>query len=513
MSESQARVRTDLGSGAGAMARGAGVNLLGLAIGTVLALAFALIITHVLSAEDIGLFSLATTVVALAAVPAILGLDTGVIRFVALGVGADDERRARGALQMAVGFTALSSTIVAVLIWWYAPWIAGTLFDQPEATDLLRIVSASLPAIATGKVLIATIRGFGVMAYAAWLNILSRVLDFATALPLLALGFGVRGLAWASVIAAFAALPVAVALLVRVDSHALVPAPDAWPLGRLLRFSLPQTLTIVFFIGAARIDVLLLARFSSAAEVGIYSIALRVLLPATLVSTSIGQMFAPRVAAEDAHGDPRTLATMLRRVTYWNTATSLPFFAALIVLAVPILELFGPVYAAGATALVILAAGRLFHTSAGPLGPLLNMSGRPYITMLNNFVVTLLNIGLGVALIPRYGMTGAAISTAVSLAVLNVVCLVEVRAIFGLYPFRRDTVAMFGSAVFAVVATLPVAFFPSWPTPLAQVAVAGSILFLAYGLAMRAVGLSHEDRELFAVGRARLARRMHLRRS
>jgi O-antigen/teichoic acid export membrane protein len=141
------------------------------------------------------------------------------------------------------------------------------------------------------------------------------------------------------------------------------------------------------------------------------------------------------------------------------------------------------------------------------------MSGRPYITMLNNLAVTFLNIGLGVALIPRYGMTGAAISTAVSLAVLNLVCLVEVRAIFGLFPFRRDTVAMFGSAVFAVVATLPVAFFPSWPTPLAQVAVAGSILFLAYGLAMRAVGLSHEDRELFAVGRARLARRMHLRRS
>jgi O-antigen/teichoic acid export membrane protein len=495
------------------MARGASVNLLGLAVATVLGFGFALLITHVLSASDVGIFSLATTVVALAFVPALLGLDTGVIRFVALGIGANDERRARGALQLAIGLSAVTSTVVAAVIWWHAPWIAGTFFEKPEATDVLRIVSVSLPALATGRVLVSAIRGFGVMTYAAWLGILSRVLDIATALPLLALGFGLVGLAWSSVIAAYAALPVAIALLLRVDSHALRPALDAWPLGRLLRFSLPQTLTIVFFLGAARLDVLFLGRFATAAEVGVYAIAVRVLLPATLVSTSIGQMFAPRIAREDAHGDRRTLATMLERVTYWNTAASLPFFAALLILPVPILELFGPVYGTGATALAILAAGRLLHTAAGPLGPLLNMSGRPYITLLNNVFVTVLNVCLCLVLIPRYGMTGAAISTAVALVVLNLASLVEVRLIFGLYPFRGDSPGMFGSAAVAVAAAAPVAYLLSWPTPVAQVAVAGTVLFVTYALAMKAMGLSTEDRALLSAGQARVMRRAHLRRS
>ena len=510
MNEERARVRTDLGSGAGAMARGAGANLLGLAVTTVLAFGFALVVTHVISASDFGLFSLATSVVALAFLPGVLGLDTGVIRFVALGVAAGDERRARAALQLAVALVVVTSTAVAAVIWWYAPWIAGTVFGKPEATELLRIVSVSLPGLATGRVLVSAIRGFGVMTYAAWLGILNRALDFVTALPILALGFGVVGLAWASVIAAYAILPVVVAVLLRVDSHALSPAVDAWPLRRLLAFSLPQTFTVIFFLGAARLDVLLLARFGSAVEVGIYAIALRVLLPATLVSTSIGQMFSPRVAAEDAKGDVRALGTMLKRVTYWNTAASLPFFAALAILAEPVLELFGSVYTEGATALAILAAGRLIHTAAGPLGVVINMSGRPYITLVNNICITALNIGLGFLLIPTYGMAGAALSTTIALAVLNLVNIIEVRVIFGLYPFRRDALGMFGSAALAVIATAPIAFLPTWPSPVAQIAVCGVVLFAVYALAMKAMGLTLEERELLSVGRARIMRRLHL---
>ena len=81
-------MRSDLGSGAGAMARGAGVNLLGMGATTVVGFVFAFAVTHVISAHDFGLYSLATSVLALAFLPGLLGLDTGVIRFVALGAGA-----------------------------------------------------------------------------------------------------------------------------------------------------------------------------------------------------------------------------------------------------------------------------------------------------------------------------------------------------------------------------------------------------------------------------------------
>ena len=61
-----------------------------------------------------------------------------------------------------------------------------------------------------------------------------------------------------------------------------------------------------------------------------------------------------------------------------------PGLRALLLLPGPLLRLFGPGYATGATALAILAAGQLFNAATGPLGQLINMSGRPYLTLVNN---------------------------------------------------------------------------------------------------------------------------------
>ncbi len=208
---------------------------------------------------------------------------------------------------------------------------------------------------------------------------------------------------------------------------ALRPAPSHWAFRRVLRFSLPQTLTTMLLYIMLWTDILLLGRLGAAGEVAVYRVAQNLLSPAQTISTSTGQMFAPRIAAEDARGDHATLGLMLKRVTYWNIALSLPVFLVLLLLPRPLLGLFGPRYEAGATALVILAAGQLFNAATGPLGQVINMSGRPYVTMANNAAVAALNIVGCVILIPRYGITGAACSTTASITLVNLIKLVQVR--------------------------------------------------------------------------------------
>ena len=505
-------MRIELDSSAPAMARGAAANLAGSLVVNVLAFAFTYALTRILPADEIGLFAIATAVVALVSVPTVLGLDTAVIRFVALGAAVDDERAARGSLQLAVVIASATSVVATGLVWSNAAWLAEQLFHKPETAELLRITVLSLPAIAIARVVTAAIRGYGVMSVAAQLGVISRILDVLTALPLLALGFGVEGLAVASALAAYVTVGVAVRLLLRVHPRALTPAAGAWPLRRLLAFSAPQTMTALFFFGVARLDTLLLARFASASEVGIYSIATRLLAPASLLSTSIGQMFAPRIAAEDARRDRAALGMMLKRVTYWNTTVSLPFFAALAVIPAPLLSLFGEQYADGATALAVLAVGQLVNTAAGPLGQVINMSGRPYITMPNNAFVTLLNVGVGLVLIPRYGLVGAAVSTAGALTVGNAVKLVLIRTIFGLTPFRADTAKTLLAGAAATVAAATVAFVPAWPNALLASMVGLLALFAVYVFALRVAGLHDDEREVVAATKAVVRGRVRARR-
>ena len=84
------------------MARGAARGALGALVASVLALAFQAIVRHIVDIETMGLFTVATTVVVLAQLPALFGLEAGAVRYVSLGASAGDERAARGSAQAAL---------------------------------------------------------------------------------------------------------------------------------------------------------------------------------------------------------------------------------------------------------------------------------------------------------------------------------------------------------------------------------------------------------------------------
>ena len=504
-------MRTELGGDARSMARGAGINLIGSIAATALGFLVTVVITYLVSARAIGLVALGTAVVGSAVIPAILGLDTGIIRFVARKASVGDEYGTRASVQAALAVSSAVSVALTVLLWWLAPTISIRFFGKPEATEILRIVSVSLPALAVGRVVMAAIQGYGVMKYPAWLGILRRVLRFAALLPLVAIGLEARGLAWAGVISAWASFALAVHFLLRVHPRVLTPV-GGWPLGSLLNFSLPQVMTGLLLYAMLSTDIVLLGRFRPAAEVGVYSILATLLTPATLVSTAVGEMFGPRIAAEDGRGDRRALATMLKRVTHWNTTISIPFFAILALVPAGLLSIFGGHYETGATALAVLATGQLINTAAGPLGQVINMSGRQYLTMTNNALVAALNAGACILLIPRYGMTGAACSTAGALTLVNLIKLVEVRILFSMHPFGPQTLRVILAGAAALAVAVPVTLLPPWPAAGVEAYAGGLVLFGAFGISAWVLALSPEDRELVALGRDRLRRGLRSRR-
>jgi O-antigen/teichoic acid export membrane protein len=488
------------------MARGAGINLFGAFAASLVGFFVTYAITHLVSARAIGLVAIATTLASFALIPALLGLDTGIIRFVARGISRNDEQQARASYQVGIAIVAALSTGLTALIWWKAPLMAERFFRKPSATETIRLVSLSLPALALSRATMSAVQGLGVMIYSAWLGIWRRLFRFAAVIPLLAVGLGIRGLAIGTVVSGWLTCIVSFWFLLRVDPKGARLAPRPRPFLSLLNFSIPQVFTGLLFFAILWTDTLLLGRLATAREVGVYSVLATLLGPATIISTSVGQMFAPRIAAEDGRGDRVALAEMLKRVTHWNTAISIPFFAILAIVPTGLLGLFGPAYRSGAHALAILAAGQLVNTAAGPVGQMINMSGRQYLTMTNNLVVAALNVVGCLLLIPRYGMTGAACSTAISLTLVNVAKLVQVKVIFGIYPFQRQTWRLFLVSGVAAALAAAVALLPHWPNDLIQAFVGATAMLIAYAGLVWALALTEEDRELFALSRARIRR-------
>jgi O-antigen/teichoic acid export membrane protein len=111
------------------------------------------------------------------------------------------------------------------------------------------------------------------------------------------------------------------------------------------------------------------------------------------------------------------------------------------------LMLFGPDFDAGYPLLFVLVLGVVARASVGPAEALLTMSGNQNICAALYGVTLAINVGLNVALIPSYGLWGAAIATAFALACEAALLAIVVWRRLGIimvvaWPMARDKGAL-----------------------------------------------------------------------
>jgi O-antigen/teichoic acid export membrane protein len=89
--------------------------------------------------------------------------------------------------------------------------------------------------------------------------------------------------------------------------------------------------------------------------------------------------------------------------------------------------------------MVILGLTMLLQTACGQVDMVLVTAGRSSWSLMNGLLAVVVNVGLDVALIPRYGITGAAIGWSAAIIVTNLMPLAQVAAVMRLHPFGRGT--------------------------------------------------------------------------
>jgi len=163
-------------------------------------------------------------------------------------------------------------------------------------------------------------------------------------------------------------------------------------------------------------DVLVVSAYLPPDQVGIYFASAKTMALILFVQYAVGSASANRFAAHHARGDTEALARSVRHAVRWTFWPSL--ICALIILALgkPILSLFGTEFVEGYTVMFILVLGYLTKAAMGPSEFLLNMAGQQVAGASIYVVCALANVGLNLVLVPYYGLTGAAASTAIAVS-------------------------------------------------------------------------------------------------
>ncbi len=208
--------------------------------------------------------------------------------------------------------------------------------------------------------------------------------------------------------------------LVRRRGIGIKPVMRYSALVRLVRRTLPLTLTLILNVVAFKIDVFLLAYFAPISEVGIYNLAYRVFENVITIPTFVVNAIYPYLIV-DKNSGREVLRSITRRSLTFFAAGGIGLMSILVLVAPWVIKLLGGASFSGSvTILRLLSMGLpLFFVSALLMWLVITLE-RSWTLVKIYGVGLLLNTTLNMLFIPHYGATAAAINTVITELVILV---------------------------------------------------------------------------------------------
>jgi O-antigen/teichoic acid export membrane protein len=471
------------------IARGSALTGAGAVVAAFGGVALTIVVTRNFVPDLAGTFFASTAFFLIVSSLAQLGTDVGLVRFVSAHSATGQQHRLGETLRIALVPVLAISVVLAVVMWFLSPslatWIGNDLVHD-ETVDMLHALTPFLPVAAVYGGLVAATRGRGSMKYTVLVDSFVRTVGQPVLILVVLLaggGASTAAIAWAipypiGVVVCSVVLlrqtrqiarrrsarqdivedPVVDALVEPIDDPVDLPTVDLVEEprdefsdihGRALardfwNFTAARAVASGVVMIWRRFDVLMVAALASPADAAIYTAATRFLVVGQLGIQAVQMTVSPQFGRLFARRDLDGARAVYKTATMWTMTFAWPLYiitGAAVGLVIPI---FGADYTAGAKVTIILSAAMLVATACGGVDAVLLMSGRSWLSLGNAAITLALNVGLDLLLIPKYGILGAAIGHATSLALRNLLALYQINRLMDMWAFTDQSLKIAG---------------------------------------------------------------------
>jgi stage V sporulation protein B len=373
---------------------------------TILALASAIIIARVLGPEHQGLLALALLLPMTLDKFALVGQDLVNSTFAGL------HKEQRGSLFLhSIFFTVVGGAIAVVCILAFYYWLPIQRGRYSEiSNDIVLLTCLYAPLSLFNSLLMSLLRGVGRVSKAAGLMVVLSGINLVLAIILL---WWLRfGLATAVAIATITPVfSIILAIWTLRDYATLRPSAFSWSLMRKsLSFGGLISLSTLASFLIYRLAQFMLAYMVEAAEVGLFAVAIALAERLRLLPDAVSTAFLPRLANEAAERQGQV--PMVFRQTLLISLFSMLLAGIFGIPAIYIL--YGPAYAGSILPFLILLPGIAALGGAAILAADLMVRNRPGYSVRVGYSMLAANVLLNLLLIPRAGISGAAIANLLS---------------------------------------------------------------------------------------------------
>jgi O-antigen/teichoic acid export membrane protein len=383
--------------------------------------AFIALVSQILLARWLGTFEYGIYVAVWVAVIILstitcIGFPSAVVRFIG-------EYRERGQPDLIHGVIRASMYISLL----FSTLVAGVgcyiLYQFPEiVTDYyvipIFLAAICLPMLAVEGVMDCIARAFNWPKVAFLPTYILRpiaIILFAGGAFILGFPANAETTMWAAIIASLIATFVQFGVLLIKLQKTIPYQKPTYKIKTWVLVALPIFLVEGFYVLMTSVDVLFVSALMTPQDTAVYFATTKILALVHFVYFAVRASVSHRYSAFHTNGNQEAFQDFVQKTVSWTFWPSLLMAAFMAIFGKFFLMLFGSEFTSGSFILIVLLCGIVIRSSIGPAEALLVMAGRQKMCA-GIYAITLsVNIALNIALIPMFGILGAAIATSIAL--------------------------------------------------------------------------------------------------
>ena len=435
------------------VAKGAGISFLGLILSNLILYVNRLVLARFLGVDEYGLMYLGVSILTLVMLFAGLELPSAITRYVPFYAAKGDEKRVRGVFMSVIRITIPLSIAAFVIMFFFSDQIATVFFHDIALSNVLKIFSFVLPFFTLYKISEAGLVSFKRMDYCAFSRDFFRpMLTLGLVFALLFYGLGLAG-ATVSYAIGYVGMSIVAFYILNKKLFPIMKrgGKAVTDTKKMLKYSIPLLLYGVVWSSAIKIDTLFLGAMRSAAEVGIYQTAIPTANFLGMPSLALAGVFLPVVSEMLSKKRMKEIGETYKTVSKWAFYLSFPMFLVLVFFPDAVINtLFGYEYIEAGSILGVLAIGLLVLSFNMFSINILSLFEKTKLMFVNGVVSLGMMAALNYALIPPYGIMGAAVATTISYVFFTALSIAEAYYYCRAHPFHRDIVKAFAAGLASV---------------------------------------------------------------
>ncbi|MBS3095034.1 flippase [Candidatus Pacearchaeota archaeon] len=426
------------------------VVFVGIFISKLFAYVYRIIIARYYGPEIYGLFSLAVMIVSWIVAISLFGLTNGLLRFIPLYRGKKQFNKIKHLIKFSAITLLFLSIFSAAMLFLFSEFISINLFHDSDLIIFLKIFSFLIPFVIFSSLYLEILRAFEEISWYSFIfNILQNVSRIIFLLLFILLGIQTNGIIFSYFLSFFAMFLVSYFVCKYkfskfFEKSNLNKKAKSEINKKFVSYSWPIMFSSVLGSIFFWLDSFLIGYFLGATEVGIYNAAVPIVLLLGFAPEIFMQLFFPLITKEFSKKNLSTINELSKQVGKWIFLINLPlFFIMLIFPGVIIKILFGESYLLAENSLRILSIGYFISRSLVISNQLILITGKSRLFLVNIILSLGINFLLNILLIPKYGISGAAMSTTIVLVASAIVFVWQAKHYTSIIPLKRKMIRIF----------------------------------------------------------------------